>query len=297
MHGRVSSTFENDPTARARAAEDALNLTRDQRQQIQRGLSILDYDTRGIDGIFGTGTRSAIQGWQTSRGYAVTGYLDAAQINALGQQASVRAAELEAAARAAREAEERADRAYWQVTGQGSTEDGLRLYLDRYPDGLHAEEAEARLDEYERAARSEAEARDRAAWDAVRSVDTVAAYEDYLNEYPNGAFTEQARARIAQLSGSGGNLSPQEIAQLEAREAALNLPPVTRSLMEQRLAALGLEPGRVDGRFDDRTRRAIRRYQRARGLDVTGYLDQTSVVRLLAETVGGILQLDGVFDR
>ncbi|MBL4627613.1 MAG: peptidoglycan-binding protein [Roseicyclus sp.] len=286
--------FENDPVAFAQAAEAALNLTRHQRQQIQRSLSILDYDTRGIDGIFGSGSRNAIRGWQRARGFVVTGYLDGPQINALGQQAAVRAAELEEEAREAREAEERADRAYWQVTGQGSTESGLRAYLGRYPDGIHAELAEERLDQIERAARAEAEARDRAAWDVARGADNVPAYRGYLHDFPDGAFRDQASGRIDQLTGGGGGLTQQQIAQLEAQEAALNLPPVTRALIEQRLAALGLEPGRIDGRFDDRSRRAIRRYQNARGLEVTGYLNQSSVVRLLAETVGGILQLNGV---
>lgn len=290
------NAFENDPTAIARAAEEALGLNRTQRQQIQRSLSILEYDTRGIDGIFGTGTRNAIRGWQSARGFTVTGYLDGPQINALSQQAAVRAAELEEAARQAQEAQERADRAYWQITGQGASEGGLRAYLERYPDGLFAEQAEERLDEIERIARAEAEARDRAAWDVARTTDTVPALRAYLNEYPNGAFRQQARARIDQLTGNGSGFTPQQIAQFEAREAALNLPPVTRSLIEQRLAALGLEPGRVDGRFDNRTRRAIRRYQQARGLDVTGYLNQTVVVRLLAETVGGILQQNGLVD-
>ncbi|WP_224816276.1 peptidoglycan-binding domain-containing protein [Hasllibacter sp. MH4015] len=289
-------TFENDPTAVAQAAEEALNLTRQQRQQIQRSLSILDYDTRGIDGIFGSGTRNAIRGWQNARGFVVTGYLDTAQINALSQQASVRAAELEEEARQAREEAERADRAYWQVTGQGATEEGLRAYLERYPDGLFAEQAEARVEEIDRARRAEAEARDRAAWDVARAQNSVAAYRAYINDNPNGAFVDQARAQIDILTGQGGGFTPQQIAQFEAREASLNLPPVTRSLIEQRLAALGLEPGRVDGRFDERSRRAIRRYQRARGITVTGYLDQQSVVRLLAETVGGILRLDGVIE-
>ena len=291
---RIAS-IENDPQARAEAAETALNLSREQRQQIQRSLSILDFDTRGIDGIFGAATRTAIRAWQVAQGLAATGYLDADQVNRLGQQAALRAAELEEQARIAREAAERADRAYWQVTGQGATEAGLRDYLGRYPDGLFAEQAEARLDEFERAARAEAEARDRAAWDVARSYDTVPAYRGYINDFPEGAFTDRALARIDQLTGGGGP-SAAEIAELEAREAALNLPPVTRSLIEQRLEVLGLEPGRVDGRFDDRTRRAIRRYQDARGLPVTGYLDQQSVVRILAETVGGILRLDGVFD-
>lgn len=284
------NTFENDPVAQAQAAEAALGLNRTQRQQIQRSLSILDFDTNGIDGIFGGGTRNAIRGWQSSRGFVVTSYLDGPQVNTLGQQASARAAELEEAARQAREAQERADRAYWQVTGQGTSEAGLRAYIERYPDGLYAEQAEQRLDQIERAARAEAEARDRAAWDVARGADTVPALRGYLNDFPNGAFRQQARARIDQLTGGGGGFTPQQIAQLEAREAALNLPSVTRSLIEQRLHVLGLEPGRIDGRFDNRSRRAIRRYQQARGLDVTGYLNQAVVVRLLAETVGGILQ-------
>lgn len=290
------NAFENDPLALAQAAEAALGLNRSQRQQIQRSLSILGYDTRGIDGIFGNGSRNAIRGWQNARGFVVSGYVDGPQLNTLGQQAAVRAAELEEEARQAREEQERADRAYWQVTGQGASEDGLRAYLGRYPDGLFAEQAEQRLDQIERAARADAEARDRAAWDVARGTDSVPAYQGYLNANPEGAFRQQARARIDQLTGGGGGLTPQQIAQLEAREAQLNLPPVTRSLIEQRLAVLGLEPGRIDGRFDDRTRRAIRRYQQARGLDVTGYLNQTSVVRLLAETVGNILQLNGVVD-
>lgn len=290
------NAFENDPVSLAQAAEAALQLNRSQRQQIQRSLSILEFNTNGIDGIFGTGTRNAIRGWQQSRGFAVTAYLDGPQVNTLGQQAASRAAELEEAARQAREAQDRADRAYWQVTGQGSSEGGLRAYLERYPDGLFAEQAEQRIDQIERAARAEAEARDRAAWDVARGADTVPALRGYLNDFPNGAFRQQARGRLDQLTGNGGGLTQQQIAQFEAREAQLNLPPVTRSLIEQRLQVLGLEPGRVDGRFDNRTRRAIRRYQQARGLDVTGYLNQTVVVRLLAETVGGILQLNGVVD-
>lgn len=292
---RVNS-IENDPEALARAAEEALNLTREQRQQIQRSLSILDYDTRGIDGIFGPGTRGSIRGWQENNNLAVTGYLDGPQITELGRQAAIRAAELEQEAREAREARDRADRAYWQVTGQGATQEGLHAYLDRYPDGIFAERAEARLAEIERAARAEAEARDRAAWDVARAADSPEAYRSYLEDNPHGAFREQAQRRLDQLL-AGVPLTPQEITEYQAREAALNLPAVTRSLVEQRLAALGLEPGPVDGWFDSRTRRAIRRYQQARGMDITGYLDQQTLVRLLAEAVGGILQIDGIINR
>ena len=286
----------SDPTDLARAAEDALDLSRDQRQQIQRSLSILDYDTRGIDGIFGPGTRTAIRTWQGDNALPVSGFLDAGQINTLGDQAAVRTAELEEEARIAAEERRRADQAYWQVTGQGARIDGVRDYLERFPDGLHADTAQGILDAEQARVRTEAEARDRAAWDIARGNDTEQAYRNYIDANPDGAFHDQARARINQIRGNAVP-SDAQITQLQAQEDALSIPPVTRSLIEQRLTALGLEPGRIDGRFDENTRRAIRRYQRERGLDVTGYLNEPTVVRLLAETVGGILQIDGIINR
>ncbi|MEJ6390279.1 peptidoglycan-binding domain-containing protein [Gymnodinialimonas ulvae] len=288
--------LEADPTAQARAAEDALNLSREQRQQIQRSLSILDYDTRGIDGIFGSGTRAAIRAWQTANARPVSGFLDAGQINTLGDQAAIRTAELEEEARIAAEERRRADQAYWQVTGQGARIDGVRDYLERFPDGLHADTAQGILDAEQARVRAEAEARDRAAWDVAQAADTVQAYRAYIEGNPDGAFHDQARARMNQINGNAVP-SDAQITQLQAQEDALNIPPVTRSLIEQRLTALQLEPGRIDGRFDESTRRAIRRYQRARGLDVTGYLNEPTLVRLLAETVGGILQIDGILNR
>ena len=59
----------------------------------------------------------------------------------------------------------------------------------------------------------------------------------------------------------------------------------TRRLIEDRLSKLGLRPGEVDGVFDDRTRRAIRRYQEARNVPVTGYLNQQTVVRIMADSL------------
>lgn len=282
----------DDPAALAQAAEEALDLTRQQRRQIQRNLTTLGYDTRGIDGLFGAGTRNAVFDWQGDSGFDTTGYVDEEQIDRLSQQARVRAAELAEEERVAEEERRRADIAYWQVTGQGATEEGLRDYLDRFPDGLYSNTARELLDIRDRQALSV----EREAWQAARNADTVAAYRNYLDAYPQGTFRDEANARINELTGGPG-LSDAQIAQLLAREDALNLPPVTRSIIEQRLTALGLEPGRIDGRFDRSTREAIFRYQQARGLDATGFLNQPTVSRLLAETVGGLLQLDGIFSR
>ena len=75
-----------------------------------------------------------------------------------------------------------------------------------------------------------------------------------------------------------------------AEENALNLSQSTRRVIESRLERLGLQPGRVDGTFDDDTRRAIRRYQSARNLDETGYVNEPFVVQILADSVRSIFR-------
>lgn len=272
-----------DPVSQAAAGEAALGLGRDARRQIQRDLSILDFDPRGVDGVFGPGSRTAIAAWQKQNGAAATGYLTADQVSLLGGQAARRAAELETEAAARKAEQDRQDRLYWDQTGAAGDEPGLRAYLKRYPDGLFAELAQQRLAVFEEAHRAEAAAADRAAWDAAEKANTLKSYQDYLAAFPKGAFVAEARARVADLG-----VTPEEAAALkraEAAEAALNLSPVMRSLIEQRLAALGLKPGPADGTFDADTRRALRRYQQARGLPVTGYVSQQTMARILVDSL------------
>lgn len=266
--------------------EARLNLSRDERRAVQRHLALLGFDPRGIDGIFGPGTRGAISSWQRREGLDATGFLDRDQLHRLAQQAARRAAELEEEARRRQAEQERQDRAFWRDTGAGRDEAGLRAYLDRFPDGIFANIARERLAEIEARRRDEAQARDRAAWDQAVAADTVAAYRQYLNDFPQGAFADQARARIEELSRP-----PRPEVDLEAaraEEAALQLPRLTRVLIEQRLYAQGFDPGAVDGELDRDARRAIRQYQRANALPVTGFLTQEMVARLL---MGGIIRL------
>lgn len=317
--------------------EEALGLTRDERRAIQRDLTILGYDPRGIDGIFGGGTRAAISAWQGANRFDATGYLNRDQIFEMAQQGARRAAQLEAEARARAQEEERRDRAYWRDTGSGQDEAGLRAYLDRYPSGIfaniardrlaqieadrraaaqaaeraiwndairvntlegytaylnrypsgiYASEARRRIARIEEDRRAEAEAAERAAWAQAQAADTVAAYRAYLDRYPRGRFAEQARARIDELNAPPPRDDDREAARLV--EEAMNLPQITRVLVERRLARLNFDPGAVDGTFDRDTRRAIRQWQRANGFPVTGYLDQNSLVRL---TAGGMLDI------
>lgn len=274
-------TLQNAPLEDAQNAEAALNLTRDQRREIQRAFTILDYDTRGIDGIFGPGTRGAITEWQRHNGLEPTGYLDNDQLRLLGDQARRRAAELEEEARQRQLEEERQDRAYWQATGATGTEEGLRDYLERYPDGLFADVAMIRLEEIEQDRRNQAEVAERNAWDDARAQDTIRAYRTYLRMYPNGLFEGAARDRIQELQNESQN--QEEIEALERQEAQVVGNPLARVLVERRLATLGYEPGAQDGNFDADARRAIRRFQRDQGLIVTGYVDEGTIVRLLVQ--------------
>ncbi len=67
-------------------------------------------------------------------------------------------------------------------------------------------------------------------------------------------------------------------------EDALGLTRNDRLSIEQRLNYLGFTPGAQDGFFDDSTRWAIEGYQRNRGHDATGYLDQPTLAAILNET-------------
>ena len=270
-----------DPNRALKTAEDSLNLTLEARRAIQRDLQVLGFDTRGIDGIFGPGTRGAIRTWQGQNNVAQSGYLTAQEIRRIDEQAARRSAELERQAEERRAANLAADRAYWDQTGAKDTGAGLRDYLERYPDGVYAEQARASLTRKQQISRANAAAEDRAFWDRMVAADNVAAYNRYLSERPNGAFRNDAAARIRELQ-QATNAQPANDAALAA-ERALSLDPISLRLIEARLAQLGLEPGNADGRIDSDTRKAIRRYQNDRQLTVTGYLDQATVSRMLTD--------------
>ncbi len=305
--------------------ETALVLDRSARREIQEQLNVLGYDTRGVDGIFGPGSRSAISNWQDANELEPTGFLNIEQVASLSEMAAAREAELEEERRAQAQERERADRAYWEDIGRGQDEAGLRAYLERFPDGLFSDVASARLSEIETA-------RDRAAWESAEAEDTESAYRGYLDAYGNGAFADRARARLAEITQSdaiaadeaawaaaqqadtaeayaeylddfpGGDYSEPASDRLDAltedtdaennaavverargEESSLGLNPISRSLVEMQLLAQGFNPGQPDGQLDENTRGALRGYQDARGLPVTGFVDRATLNRLIAD--------------
>jgi len=281
-----AARIRSEPGREARLAEQALVLSRDDRRAIQRALSLLDFDPRGIDGLFGAGSRTAIAAWQKANAQPATNYLTREQVSQILAQADRRAAELEAAAALRRAESERQDQLYWNQTGAAGDEAGLRAYLNRFPDGIFAELAGERLTAIEAGRAAQAAEQDRAAWAVAEQGDAIASYQDYLSTFPQGAFAAEATARIEALTDAAAKDEDRQ--RWQTAEDALDLSDLSRSLIEGRLEALDLRPGPADGVFDEQTRRAIRRFQTLRNLDATGYLDQTTMVGLLA---GGVLQL------
>jgi hypothetical protein len=69
------------------AEEAALHLVTTDRQRLQVALTALGFDTRGSDGVLGPRSREMIAAWQKARNHPETGYLTAAQSQALLREA------------------------------------------------------------------------------------------------------------------------------------------------------------------------------------------------------------------
>jgi peptidoglycan hydrolase-like protein with peptidoglycan-binding domain len=254
--------------------EAALALSSAQRRDIQETLSLLGHDPRGIDGKFGPGTRTAIRLWQRANNLTETGYLSGEQVALLQSQST------EASGRP-----DSRDNDYWARTGAYGTGDGYRGYLERYSDGLHASEARDGLKRMARAGTDPAARRERDIWREAKLNNRPRDYSDYLQRYPTGIWQPNAEARLNELTGTT-EAAPYPAEDPAAAEASLGLTRNDRMSIEQRLNYLGFPPGPQDGFFDSSTRWAIEGYQRNRGFESTGYLNQTVIARILEETRG-----------
>ena len=79
----ASTSADTGQSSSAEAAEAALNLSTADRRRIQLALGAQGFDTRSTDGTFGPRSREMIAAWQQAQKHPATGYLTAAESQAL----------------------------------------------------------------------------------------------------------------------------------------------------------------------------------------------------------------------
>ena len=179
--------------SQARAEEARLGLSRSERREIQRALQVLGYNTGYADGYFGQRTRTAIVYWQEDNGLWPTGYVSRRMLRLMDEQLDEDSG--------GSDWQHQADLAYWQETGAaGGDIEGMRRYLERYPNGHYADHARSQINAHDEAQRRA----DRRAWREAEHLDTIRSYDSYLDRFPEGRYADQARQRIHELSNLAG---------------------------------------------------------------------------------------------
>ena len=118
-------------------------------------------------------------------------------------------------------------------------------------------------------------------WKSIESIQDLsartAALLAYKAQYPHGVYIALADIRLKSVQAAGPASSSNT-----PTDDALDLTRDDRRRIQRALAAGGFDPGPADGLFGGRTRSAIREWQTAHGLPVTGHLDADAVKGLLA---------------
>lgn len=124
-------------------------------------------------------------------------------------------------------------------------------------------------------------------WESAEKSNTVEDYKVYLQSHPNGYFAQIAKNRVAAISGRSPTppaaepvkavqtVSDADLAKeigTAKTETAIKWTPSERKEAQERLKALGFEPGRVSPEFQPETRKAIAEWQSSRSIAETGYL-------------------------
>jgi hypothetical protein len=131
-------------------------------------------------------------------------------------------------------------------------------------------------------------------WRSVKQSNKAKELNAYLTAYPDGQFTSLALARIASLengpSTTTRNLSagvdPATFTEEanQTTEDQIGLDRGQRRDVQRRLNGLGFG-ARITGRFDQKTRAAIARWQTARGYPESGFLNELQHKALLSEII------------
>ena len=115
------------------------------------------------------------------------------------------------------------------------------------------------------------------AYEAAERIHTESSYRLVIERFPGTSFAGLAEQQIKVIESA--TVTP--VRSPEEDEASLHLERKARERIQIGLWSLGFNPGSPDGRFGERTRKAIREWQAARGESATGFLDSKSAAMLL----------------
>jgi hypothetical protein len=145
-------------------------------------------------------------------------------------------------------------------------------------------------------------------WRSIKDSNKPEELNAYLSSYPNGQFKSLALARIASLETNPSATATRNLTtgidpatfsedSNQTTEDKIGLDKGQRRDVQRRLNGLGFDT-KVTGKFDERTRAVINRWQAARGYPKSGYLNKLQHKALLTEIVATTQSADSsVEDR
>lgn len=130
---------------------------------------------------------------------------------------------------------------------------------------------------------------DQKAYLKAQSLNTVAAYREYLQKFPNGVYRANAQQALTKLGASAdSNTTPPIVgntASAASVEASIGLSRAQRIEIQKQLTSIGYSTGVADGLWGSNTRNAISRWQTANKVQATGYVT-VKQVNLIAQQAG-----------
>ena len=131
-------------------------------------------------------------------------------------------------------------------------------------------------------------------WRSIKESNKPEELNAYLTNYPNGQFKSLALARIASLQDGSSTTTRNLTTGIDpatfkeeanqVSEDQIGLDKGQRRDVQRRLTGLGFDT-KVTGKFDDKTRAVITRWQAARGYPKSGFLNKLQHKALLTEIV------------
>lgn len=114
--------------------------------------------------------------------------------------------------------------AFWDSIKASRVPSDFEAYLEQYPKGRFAALARARVKQLGEEAKERPTAFEMAYWDSIKASASIADFQSYLEQYPNGRFAALARNRIAALQQQGQR--PSAATQTAATGAGRAIPQV-----------------------------------------------------------------------